>query len=30
MSEFEVRVIQPGDTYQLSRALLRPHQRSTR
>jgi len=27
MSEFEVRVIAPQDTYELRRALLRPHQR---
>ena len=27
MSEFEVRVIQPGDTYELRRALMRPHQK---
>ena len=26
MSEFEVREIMPGDTYELRRALLRPHQ----
>jgi N-acetylglutamate synthase-like GNAT family acetyltransferase len=27
MSEFEIRWIPPGDTYELRRALLRPHQR---
>ena len=27
MSEYEVRVIAPSDTYELRRALLRPHQR---
>lgn len=27
MSEYEIRVITPSDTYELRRALLRPHQR---
>ncbi|MCB2223755.1 MAG: GNAT family N-acetyltransferase [Actinobacteria bacterium] len=27
MSEFELRAITPGETYELRRALLRPHQR---
>jgi len=28
MSEFDVRAIEPGETYALRRALLRPHQQS--